>query len=151
MLITPVFLGLAFACNLVWGPSSIYFNSLSAAFTSIVLTTVGIVRVEDMYQQNPIWTAAFLLFSVFLCTFYIIAAFRGIYIDTKLQVRQELGYISADLTKESVLWWGLDFLPVRLQLSVKRWWSRRKTQKQPLEVASEGQKSTEMREVTAIE
>ena len=151
MLITPVFLGLGFAGNLVWGPSSVYFNSLSAAFTSIVLTAVGIVPVEDMYRQNPVWTAVFLLFAVLLCTFYIIGAFRGIYIDTKMQVRQELGYTSVSLTKEAVLWWVLDFLPVRGQLQVKRWWGSR-SKRETLEIlVGDEKKTSEIRDVTALE
>lgn len=122
-------LGLTITAAYIWGQYSLAFNSFSQAFVSTLLAGLGILPVQEMYMQSPVWTAFFLLFSVHLFSFYLVAAFRGIYIDTRLQVRQEHGYKTLELDKVKLVRWLLDFLPARARFSLERWWRDRKMEK----------------------
>jgi len=126
VLLTPAFVGLTIAAACIWGQYNLAFNSFGSAFVSTILAGLGILPVEKMYMQNPVWTAFFLLGSVLFSSFYLLAAFRGIYIDTRMQVRQEHGYQTWELDKTKVIWWVMGFLPVRMRFVLERWWRDRK-------------------------
>lgn len=122
LLLLPSLFGLAVASLNVWGPYSFSFRSFLASLTTTIVASVGIMPFLEMFLHNPTWTFFFLLYTFLMFSMYLVAAFRGVYIDTRLLVRKKEGFVVArrNWSGSAALAWFAGVLPARLRLAIQR-------------------------------
>lgn len=134
LLFSPMAVGLSVASINIWGNYLISYHSMLYAFTSNMLLSLGMINVLELYILNSVWTLIFLFVSLLTWTFYLIAIFKGVYLDSRMATRQNLGY-SEKFTGSKLSafgWWFVGFLPRRVLGSMRDWLQRRSEKKKEL-------------------
>lgn len=150
LLFSPMAVGLSVASINIWGNYLISYHSMLYAFTSNMLLSLGMINVLELYILNSVWTLVFLFVSLLTWTFYLIAVFKGVYLDSRMATRQSLGYGEkfAGSKLSAFGWWFVGFLPRRVLASMRDWIQRRNEKKKEKKLESKEEPSAKKAEVS---
>ena len=131
LLLAPMIIGLSVASINIWGNYLEAFHTMEYAFTTNMLLSLGMIDVLEMYMLNSVWTLVFFFVSLFVWSFYLIAIFKGVYLDSRMATRISLGY-GEKFTGSKIAafgWWFIGFLPRRVLAASRDWLQERKEKK----------------------
>jgi hypothetical protein len=150
LLFSPLAVGLSVASINIWGNYLIAYHSMLHAFTSNMLLSLGMINILELYILNSVWTIVFLFVSLFTWTFYLIAVFKGVYLDSRMATRQGLGY-GEKFTGSKIAatgWWLAGFLPRRVLATMRDWLQARSEKKKAKKTDSKDEPSQKKQEAS---
>ncbi len=150
LLFSPLAVGLSVASINIWGNYLIAYHSMLYAFTSNMLLSLGMINILELYILNSVWTIVFLFVSLFTWTFYLIAVFKGVYLDSRMATRQGLGY-GEKFTGSKIAatgWWFAGFLPRRVLATMRDWLQARSERKKAKKTDSKDEPSQKKQEAS---